>query len=147
MFNTDFFEFIVFTKDSLQKDKYRYNFIVSDLIVRQDNAPHHSDIKAWIQPVTKADKEKAIKEIKAKSKELIEGEKDLATLEGFQMIAEETNIFFCPKCEMYFTAYLCAKCGSIIRENKHILYKQKGVKLNWYPSTWFQLCFFSTKGS
>ncbi len=41
------------------------------------------DLLAWIQPLTKADKEKAIEEIKAKSEELIEGEKDLATLEGF----------------------------------------------------------------
>ena len=30
----DGFEFVVFTKDSLQKDKYRYNFILDDLIVR-----------------------------------------------------------------------------------------------------------------
>lgn len=40
-------EFLVFTKDSLQKDKYRYNFIVNDLIVRWDNSPHHSDIRTF----------------------------------------------------------------------------------------------------
>ncbi len=41
------------------------------------------DLLAWIQPLTKDEKEKAIKEIKAMSQELIEAEKDLATLEGF----------------------------------------------------------------
>ena len=43
----DGFEFVVFTKDSLQKDKYRYNFIFNNLIVRWDNAPHHSEIKTF----------------------------------------------------------------------------------------------------
>ena len=43
---SDGFEFLVFRKDSLQKDKYRYNFIVNDRIVRWDNAPHlHIDSK------------------------------------------------------------------------------------------------------
>ncbi|MFX1424773.1 MAG: DUF6516 family protein [Promethearchaeota archaeon] len=42
------FEFVVFTKNSLQKNKYRYNFIVNDRIVRWDNAPHHSDIKTFL---------------------------------------------------------------------------------------------------
>lgn len=43
----DGFEFVVFTKDTLQKDKYRYNFIFNDHIVRWDNAPHHSEIKTF----------------------------------------------------------------------------------------------------
>lgn len=41
------------------------------------------DLLGFIQPLTKEEKEKAIKEIKAVSKELIEGEKDIATLDGF----------------------------------------------------------------
>ena len=41
------------------------------------------DLLGFIQPLTKEEKNKAIKEIKAVSKELIEGEKDIATLDGF----------------------------------------------------------------
>ncbi|WP_455463959.1 toxin-antitoxin system TumE family protein [Candidatus Hodarchaeum mangrovi] len=43
----DGFEFVVFTKDSFHKNKYRYNFIVNNRVVRWDNAPHHSDIKTF----------------------------------------------------------------------------------------------------
>ena len=37
----------MFTKDSIQKDKYRYNFIADERIVRWDNAPHQLDIKTF----------------------------------------------------------------------------------------------------
>ena len=43
----------------------------------------------------------------------------------------------CSKCKMFFASYICFQCGSKIREKPLILYKQKGKKVNWYPSKWF----------
>lgn len=41
------FEFLVSTLDSPVKNKYRYNFIISDKVIRWDNAPHHPAIKTF----------------------------------------------------------------------------------------------------
>ena len=41
------FEFIVFSKDSLLKSKYRYNFVIKSQIIRWDNAPHHKNLKTF----------------------------------------------------------------------------------------------------
>ncbi len=41
------FEFIVSSKDSLIKSKYRYNFMVEQRIIRWDNAPHHKSVTTF----------------------------------------------------------------------------------------------------
>ena len=43
----DGFEFLVISKNLLQKRKYRYNFVIENRIIRWDNAPHHTEVKTF----------------------------------------------------------------------------------------------------